>query len=387
LRSFTQATGSAPDEGLCQGATVLTPMTETNLQAKTREEVLRALQRRVESVLDDVLGPRATIGIPDALRSTNCGDSAISLGLQEYLRRRPRYRVAFMGEWESPKRSAARALSSDGVLLFNGGNGLGDVWPGDQREREEWIAAFPRYRVVLAPQSIHFSDAGNMARARRVLGSHPDLTVLCRDFASYRLAKQNFDARVELCPDAAFLLGPLSITTDPTIDLLWLARSDHEAIPSSSPTSVSLPASAEVSDWMFNRPVGRFRRHQAFASRQISRVLRRVAPRGQVLVALNPAIQNLYLRLARSHVLRGVNHLSRARVVVTDRLHGHILCTLLGIPHVVLPNADMKTANFITTWTESTGLVRRCESADEAIRVGNALVGELNETSRVGGGP
>jgi pyruvyl transferase EpsO len=227
----------------------------------------------------------------------------------------------------------------------------------------------------MAPQSIYFSDPAHLDRARRVLDSHPDLVLLCRDSASYRLAKANFDVRVELCPDAAFLLPPLSRPIEPTLDLLWLARSDHEAAPRSSPDSVSLPAGVGVSDWMEDAPVGAYRRRHALAATLTSEGLP-YAIRGH-LAWLNPVVQELYLRLARNRVLRGANHLSRARVVISDRLHGHILCVLLGIPHIVLPSMGMKTANFVTTWTESTGLVRTCESASEALAAGRQIAREL----------
>jgi pyruvyl transferase EpsO len=340
----------------------------------THEDEVRALQRRAEAVLDAVLGAQATVAIPDGANTSNCGDCAMFLGLQEYVRRRPGLQVAFIGEWQTPKRSLARALPSDCILLFGGGNGFGDVWTDDQRCREEFIGAFPGHRVVLAPQSINFSTRPSLDRARRVLDTHPDVTLLCRDGASYEFAKHSFDVRVELCPDAAFLLGPRRRTTDPTIEILWLARTDHESVPESSPSSVPVPTAIEVSDWTYDYPVARYRRQHAVAVRATSRALAFTAAHGGLHRRLNPAIRRLYLSVARSRVLRGVNYLSRGRVVVTDRLHGHIFCTLLGIPHVVLPNTDGKVTNLLSTWTDATGLTQRCDSASEALAVAASIV-------------
>jgi exopolysaccharide biosynthesis predicted pyruvyltransferase EpsI len=362
-------------------------MAET-VQPVAREEALQALRRRAEAVLDDVLGAEATVVIPDGANTSNCGDCAIFLGLQEYLRARPGHRLAFIGEWQTPRRAMARALSSDAIFLFSGGNGLGDVWAEDQRCREEFITAFRGHRMVLAPQSIHFSDPVSLDRARRVLGSHPNVTVLCRDRVSYELAKGSFDVRTELCPDAAFLLQPVERTTDPTLDVLWLARSDHEAVLNSSPNTVSVPAGVEVSDWIVERPVGRYRRPHAVVARATSKVLSFTARRGHTHRALNPAMQRLYVRLAQSQVCRGINYLSRASVVITDRLHGHIYCTLLGIRHIVLPSADGKAENLLSTWTHSIGLAQRCQSAREALELATSLardLGEGDESRSLGG--
>ncbi|WP_276524270.1 polysaccharide pyruvyl transferase family protein, partial [Enterobacter hormaechei] len=50
------------------------------------------------------------------------------------------------------------------------------------------------------------------------------------------------------------------------------------------------------------------------------------------MTALDPTAR------ARRRVERGLRLLSRGERIVTDRLHGHILSLLLGIPHVVLDN-------------------------------------------------
>jgi len=43
-------------------------------------------------------------------------------------------------------------------------------------------------------------------------------------------------------------------------------------------------------------------------------------------------------------------------VAITDRLHGHILCLLLGIPHVVLPDRYGKLRGFVEAWTSGSDL-------------------------------
>ena len=47
---------------------------------------------------------------------------------------------------------------------------------------------------------------------------------------------------------------------------------------------------------------------------------------------------------------RGLEILGRGRGVVTDRLHGHILSSLMGIPHVALDNSYGKLSAFMDTW-------------------------------------
>ena len=44
--------------------------------------------------------------------------------------------------------------------------------------------------------------------------------------------------------------------------------------------------------------------------------------------------------------------LARGECVVTDRLHGHLLATLLGRPSVVCDNSFGKVRSFYETWTQ-----------------------------------
>ena len=66
--------------------------------------------------------------------------------------------------------------------------------------------------------------------------------------------------------------------------------------------------------------------------------------------------------------------LAHGRVVVTDRLHGHILSTLAGIPHVVLDNASGKSRAMYETWTSSCESVRFAEDLDGATALASELL-------------
>ena len=68
------------------------------------------------------------------------------------------------------------------------------------------------------------------------------------------------------------------------------------------------------------------------------------------------------LARSRIRVERGLRLLARGETVVTDRLHGHILALLLGIPHVVMDNDYGKVGAYIAAWTQASPLVRQARS-------------------------
>ncbi len=69
---------------------------------------------------------------------------------------------------------------------------------------------------------------------------------------------------------------------------------------------------------------------------------------------------------AQARVERGLRLLARGELIVTDRLHGHILALLLGIPHVVLDNDYGKVGAYIAAWTQRSPLVRQARSSQAA---------------------
>lgn len=64
--------------------------------------------------------------------------------------------------------------------------------------------------------------------------------------------------------------------------------------------------------------------------------------------------------------LMGFEMLAQAEFVITDRLHGHIMSTLMGIPHVLMDSKLKKNLFFHNTWTQDCDCVRIADNFAEA---------------------
>ena len=80
--------------------------------------------------------------------------------------------------------------------------------------------------------------------------------------------------------------------------------------------------------------------------------------------------------------MRGCRLLSRGHQVITDRLHAHILCLLMGIPHVVVDNNYGKLGSFLEAWTKHAPGVRFCRDWTEAGSVLSAAPAECVASGR-----
>jgi exopolysaccharide biosynthesis predicted pyruvyltransferase EpsI len=291
----------------------------------------------------------------------NWGDSAIHVGTRIALQRSGR---AVLAELDA---SIARArligLPEDAVVLISGGGNFGDLYPHHQTHRE-WILDVCRHvPVVQLPQSIHFTDPQDLDRAQRALARHPQVTLLVRDQPSLDFATRHFDVPVHLVPDFAFGMGPQSRAKPPQIDVLWQRRRDGEA---RARTTGAPMAGVVCGDWSVRDlgPIPHLRGWPTALDRNLRRVERRLAPAGAVI---RPVRARILSRQARVRTQLALQWLARGRVVVTDRLHGHILCLLLGTPHVLLDNAISKLSAYHDTWTASARSAFFAETEQDAL--------------------
>jgi pyruvyl transferase EpsO len=298
-----------------------------------------ALIARLNAAITSALAPYqpgAPFALVDFPDHANVGDNAIWLGTLAHFRRSGRH-PAYVCSKDSFDPAALAAAAPDGPIYITGGGNFGDLWPAHQNFRCDLLRRFFGRPIIQLPQTIHFADPANIAETRRAIAAHSSFVLLVRDHASQAFATANFDCPVLLCPDMAFCLGPLARPRPPSHRLLYLLRNDQESRSAVPPTIHSHMTEALVMDWPDEPPA-------------ISEALI-----GDLQAAFAAGLINsfpgLTRRLATIRLSRGIQTLALGRHVVTDRLHGHILCTLLGIPHTVLDNNYGKLSRFIETWS------------------------------------
>lgn len=314
-----------------------------------------SLQRTLHDTVQPLISGTEDAALLDFPNYSNVGDSAIWLGQLAFLRAMGIHRLRYVCDISSYSKQQLVKKIGGGIILLQGGGNFGDLWPVHQTFREQIIQDFPNNRIIQFPQTIYFREKTALDRARNVFDQHPDLTLLVRDLRSLEIARNEFKARSLLCPDMAFYLGPLPRPGVSAYNILWLARSDKEA----APESRSHVANSEIIkvDWLEGKPATGFSEllHQILV-----RYPRRLSP-FQIL------FQRTYHSMACGQLKRGTHLLNQGRVVITDRLHAHILCMLLGIPHYLLDNNYGKVKNFYETWTRTSQLAHWCDSQGEAL--------------------
>ncbi len=287
--------------------------------------------------------------------------------------------------WSYDPRVLRAALPEGPILLLGGGN-FGDVYPREHGSRTRILADLPDRRIIQLPQSIWFRSAAAIAETADLLRRQRDVTLLLRDRVSLDFARRHFPGvTAALCPDTALALALPTARTPAEVPVLALWRQDSESL---GPPP-SLPAGWMARDWTV--PGGILPPAEAAdlctAARGFKAWLGPLPPWPPPADEPCPLRRRIAWRhlpwlwdqLAEDRALRGLRILSRGRVVITNRLHAHLLCLLAGIPHVVCDTANGKIFGFRDTWfTDATALdaarVRFAATPLEAVASAEALL-------------
>lgn len=322
------------------------------------DAVIADAREKLAQALGLFVRPGEPYALLDFPNHWNVGDSAIWAGEERLLRDLASAGPAYVSTTDNFDAESCRRHIRGGTVFLHGGGNFGDIYQRHQAFRQHVLTTFRDHRVVMLPQTIKYHDPALAAPAADAIAAHPDVHLFVRDQASVEFARDRLGCAAVLVPDSAFALGPLRRTRTPAHQLLLHLRRDVERVERDLSAFDRVPDRWQ-SDWIKE---GRARRVAVAVAAEAGAVARGRAS------AVDRRLAR-YHALARMRLARGLTLLSSARQVVTDRLHGHILCTLLSVPHVALDNDYGKVHAYIDAWTAGLDSVRRAHSAAEAVEL------------------
>jgi exopolysaccharide biosynthesis predicted pyruvyltransferase EpsI len=318
------------------------------------------LSRRIDETLAPLIaGHSERICIIDPPGYANVGDSAIFLGELAFLRRNfPDAKIDFF-DTVNYTPACDRFIEDSSIILLQGGGNFGEIWPRHHAIRMEILKRFPGKPIVQFPQSISFTTEAGIDATAQAIERQGNFTLLVRDRNSQAFAEKHFPCTTVLCPDMAFALG--DIAREPaSLDFLCLLRQDKEVVTDHSKllqVLAELGGSLDVADWI-EAPDSRLG--------QRDKALGRTWRRFPLTIGLTRSFAfSLRERYARERLTFGLGLLSRGSMVITDRLHAHVLCCLLGVRHLLFDSLDGKVSALYEAWTKGTTNARLVSSVDE----------------------
>lgn len=336
---------------------------------------IEALQNRLRDTFGPLIDGAKPVALVDFPDSKNSGDQAIWLGEKALLADlgvTPAYQCSV----QTYDRAAMQQALGDGTILMHGGGNFGDIYTMYHDFRLQVLKDFPANPVVVFPQTVMFFSDAALGATVEAIRAHGAVTLVARDVLSRHILETAFGdaAKVELAPDAAYMMGPLERSCEPNFKVVWISRTDAEGVQGGNFAIEGIPPLKQV-----DANLGVFA--DGIASTAVAHT-----DGAQLLVSdwylmdvAGAEAATAYHALdldgrAQFWVDRALRLLSAGRVVVTDRLHAHILCTLAGIPHVFLNNSYGKNFSYFESWSRPSSLCRLAGSPAQAWRLAQELL-------------
>jgi exopolysaccharide biosynthesis predicted pyruvyltransferase EpsI len=317
---------------------------------RTSVEVIREAQRIHYNMFNDSIGRFKFCILLDTADFENKGDPAITLGEMLFIARLGLKLVYYCStaachrdQFSTAYSVASKYSPNELVILLHGGGNV-NIYSFHEKLRAMAFNKFQGYQFFMFPQSIFLKDSNTalFQNCIKLYCCNENLTFVQRDYRSYEIAQKYFKgvSKLLVAPDMAFHIGPVTRIMLPVFDILWIKRKDEE-----TPGYLNIPdypphLRVHVSDW---------------------------------LDFVSPKAGTSWEKSIYS-VVMGLFYTQRGRVIVTDRLHGHILATLLDIPHVLLDNTQRKLSSYHNSWTKGLENTRITNKPEEAMRLALELL-------------
>lgn len=285
----------------------------------------------------------------------NLGDHAIVMAEQQFLdryRSENKYLELTAAEINHHERRYARLTPRNRIIVVHGGGFLGALWPDEEYRFRRILKAFSKHRVIVFPQTVTFDMETEEGRAffeesKRVYESHPNLTVFVREKKSEEFMR-TYLPRIPcvLVPDIVTIMEA-DIPKHGRNGILFCMRRDVEK---------------NISQDELNMLIGTVKRHYLDEKIDFTDTV--------VDYMIQPKDRE-------REVLSKLEQFSKAKLVITDRLHGMIFAALTNTPCIALSNSNGKVGA-VYKWIKCNEYIIYLDTIDAVEDALNSL--DLNRT-------
>ncbi len=256
----------------------------------------------------------------------NLGDHAIAYSaermLHKILAEDAKTQLFTVKGWSTPNAvlSLKPCIGKDDIIICQGGGNFGSLYDFAQVLRRKILDAFFENKIIIMPQTVFYEDSekgrAELDKDKKAVGRCRDITIFARDNRSFQLFKEYFDAKVILTHDIVTQMEVPDETFERDGILLCL-RSDKES-------NLSLSQKSEIMN---------------------------VCEGTGEKVRITDTCTNYEFGYDEREkiILEKLKVWKKARLLVTDRLHGMIFALITETPCIVIGNNHHKVVETYNT--------------------------------------
>ena len=283
----------------------------------------------------------------------NIGDQAIFLAEKDFFSHNfPSVKVfEIRGQWLDShfwNRLTLRAcIHNDDLVVIHGGGFLGTLWMDAEAQLRNLLNVLFDRKIIIFPQTMYYekdeSGKRELAAAVKVYKKCRDLTVFMREKVSYDFFRKYFKGiRCELVPDMVLWMDKYQGMKFDRKDILLCMRHDHE----------------KTQD-------------------QSEYIKTELAYLNENYIATDTVLDHwISLNKREAEVKAKIEEFAKARLIVTDRLHGMVLAAIAETPCVVILSKSHKVKG-VYQWIKDLDYI---ELVEDTAELGSAVRKVLDVT-------
>ena len=249
----------------------------------------------------------------------NIGDLAIALAERQFLSTEiPDYPVLELTNNQCHYFLQKRRtfIRPEDIVLVHGGGYVGTLWIAEERMFRKILKKFAKNKIVVFPQTVYFSEDSRgrreLLRLKNVIDSCKDISLFVRDKISYDYIKSNqIVDKCYLSPDMvmAYRYKREKNNTNNS-KVIFCMRNDKEKTTTDS---------------------------------TIQELKRKLIEEGYEILTTDTVVEKVvYQEKRQEEVDNKLKQLQEGALVITDRLHGMILSSIVGTPCIAMDNISGK---------------------------------------------
>lgn len=294
-------------------------------------EIKNVLEYLKKSNLEFEDNDKPRIIFIDAASYNNLGDQAIALAMNYFIQDNfPEYNYIEVLEKDFARniKFLKKIIHKNDIICLSGGGNMGNIYPRFEAIRRKTIKIFKNNKIIIFPQTLDYENnmygKKEFKKSIKIYNSNKNLTVCAREMNTFSKLKDVYN-NVILVPDIVlYLYGRISMDT---------YNKDSEV-------GICLRRDKEVSitntfkDSLYNEYNN--------------------------IIELTTMSECTFINKINREkkVKEKLKEFSRAKLIITDRLHGMIFSILNNTPCLAIDNSNKKVSGVYNTIKESINFVK-----------------------------
>lgn len=252
----------------------------------------------------------------------NLGDQAIALSENSFLSTEcNKYKIIELTQEQYlySHKKINKYIKPDDTIIIHGGGFIGTLWPNEEKILLQLLKQFSLNKIIIFPQTAYFETTpyGHEQKVLfiNVVNSCKDLTIFLRDKNSYIYMKSiisNEKIKLLLVPDIVTYNNQFDFGLQRQNHILFCLRTDVEKT-----------VNSKMLENIFN----------TLKQENIDTLFTDTIYEGNV-----PVLKRT------EYVEQKLKEFAKAKLVITDRLHGMLFCAVTGTPCIAMDNVSQKVS-------------------------------------------